>query len=161
MKQLILFVLVLSATCLHAQQRPEIRIKLDVQLSSETFCVRNDGFLFVFDRNEFFKGDLKKLHPAQMRICADTFELDMKYNPNVDNFYDFYVNIYERINELLEKGRAEVYTPDGRVLRELDMVSGSFLSCVGGGHYQWYYLPGTQTRIFSAHIGFTTGCPSF
>jgi hypothetical protein len=168
MKQLLICVLVLSATHLFAQQQPEgLRIRMDAVFNGETFCVRNEGFLFVFDRNEFFRDNLKNPDADLLATLGDTFQLDkpleQEYN---DPLYAQKARVKERMNSLLEVGRANVYTPDGRIMCDLILQLRSFRLCtrVGQEFTQRFLEPLTGNVLFTYYyrsIHAAAGCPSF
>lgn len=156
-----MFVLVLSATCLYAQERPEgLLIKLDADLSSETICIRNEGYLFVFDRSEFLRGELENNLGDEDCFLGDTVLLDYTDTDQTLSF-SCKLRIKYRMTELLDAGRANVYTPDGRILRALEMVyqgSGGFSR---SRYSQRYYVPDSDTAVLNYYLTFSTGCPSF
>lgn len=163
MKQLFALALVLSATNLFSQQQPEgLRVRMDAVFSGETFCVRNEGFLFVFDRNEFFRGNLKNPDADMLATLGDTCELN--YSPGNlydDTFFWERQGVKMRMSDLLEVGRANVYTPDGRVLCELEIFYPHQRGCFGSSFGQRFFVPGNTAPVFTNYGGFSGGCPSF
>lgn len=156
MKHLLLIATFCISVLSFAQKDNYIRVDLDPPRSTEKVHLRNDGYLLIFDFQEFLGKDEEAF--GIFVNTYDTLDLDVIRSSNID-FFRF---LEDRANSCLERGRAVVITPKMRALSSLLMEVGE--SRRHSSYQNQVFLnPINEEPIlrYSVNPWSSTGCPSF
>jgi len=156
MKHLLLIPILCLTILSFAQKDNYIRVDLDPPRSAEKVHVRNNGYLLIFDRNEFLGKNNEDF--AGYVNAYDTLDLDVVQSSDLELFRF----LKKQANSCLERGRAVVITPKMRRLSAILMDVGESRGRFGAPA-QVFLNPMDEEPIlrYSPFRWYSGGCPSF